>query len=138
MAITPLQCVHPIHAKPRGFVAACRMPDRDIWLSLQMIHHPIIAVIVDDQKMIDPKVPVIPQKIRHADRFVVKRANQKRVAGFDLRRVVLNRGQLARFASRAEQIALSPEPQLIGAPKPHLTHSLYPKPLLRDRDRWLG
>ena len=68
--IFALQPVQPIDAKARAFIAVLGGPERDIVLLGQIFAAAIVAVVIDDQEMIDPQVPVIFQEKWQANPFV--------------------------------------------------------------------
>ena len=77
MAVLHLQPVQPIHAKAGAFIAVRGGPQRHIGLFRQILAAAIIAVIVNDEEMVDPHLPVIAQEKRQAHAFVAQGGKDK-------------------------------------------------------------
>ena len=84
VSVFPLEPGDPIHPEPSSLIARSRPPERDIRLAGKVLGAAIVAIIVDQQKMPDPKIAVVFQEIGKADIFVADRRKQKDVVWLDL------------------------------------------------------
>ena len=73
----------------------------------------IVAVIVDDEEMVDAHLPVVAQEKWQTDTFVAQGGkDQDRIAG-EAGGTVCNHAQFAAFSKRSEKPALARKAQLI-------------------------
>ena len=88
VAIAALQMGQPIDTKVRRLVAGLGRPDRNVGLIGQIFTGAVVAVIVDEQEMIDAQIAVVLQEERQADPFVADGGQKQNRLWNDLRGAV--------------------------------------------------
>lgn len=77
--VFPLEPIEPIHAEARTLVACCRGPERNVGLLFEIFTAAVIAVVVDDQEVIDAELAIILEKIGKPHKFVAQGGKDKDV-----------------------------------------------------------
>ena len=89
--------IQPICPKTCFLVAVRCMPNGYVRLIGQIFKRPIRAVVIDDQEMVDPQIPVILEKIWETDLFISQRGEQQVIVLPDILRTVRIGAKFAPF-----------------------------------------
>ena len=118
---------HP-YAEAGAAIAGPRGPERDIRLPRQIFAAAVVAVVVDDQEVVDPKLAVVVQEIRQAHTFIAHRRKQEDRLSPQALHPVRHHLQLPPFAEGPPQQALSAQAQAVDRQKAHRhTHTQPPR-----------
>lgn len=118
MSVPELQPTQPIDAEARQPVAVLCCPDRHVVLRGKIFGSPVIAVIIDDQEMIDAQRTVMVQKVRQPHHFVSHGPKDEDSIASQPRSVIFDRFDLPAFSPDPEQEPAPLPAQTICAPQP--------------------
>jgi hypothetical protein len=96
----------------RALVARAGPPERNIGLAGKVFGAAVIAIVVHQQEMADPKIAIVFQEIGKADVFVSDRRKEKDIVRLYLFRAINEKLQLPALAKRANPplLALQSQP----------------------------